>query len=37
LWLASALQRLHEGTQAIPNATAEAHPATAHMYIDNPL
>ncbi len=36
-WLASALQRLHEGTQAIPNATAEAHPATAHLYIDNPL
>ena len=37
LWLASALARLHEGTQAIPNATAEAHPATAHLYIDNPL
>ena len=37
LWLASALQRLHEGTQAIPNATAQANPATAHMYIDNPL
>jgi heat shock protein HtpX len=37
LWLASALQRLHEGTQTIPNATAEAHPAMAHLYIDNPL
>jgi len=37
LRLASALQRLHEGTQAIPNATAEANPATAHLYIDNPL
>jgi heat shock protein HtpX len=37
LWLASALQRLHEGTQAIPNATAQANPATAHLYIDNPL
>jgi len=37
LWLASALQRLHAGTQAIPNATAEANPATAHLYIDNPL
>ena len=37
LWLASALRRLHEGTQAIPNATAEANPATAHLYIDNPL
>jgi heat shock protein HtpX len=37
LWLASALARLHEGTRAIPNATAEANPATAHLYIDNPL
>jgi heat shock protein HtpX len=37
LWLASALDRLHQGTQAIPNATAESNPATAHMYIDNPL
>ena len=37
LWLASALQRLHEGAHAIPNATAEANPATAHLYIDNPL
>lgn len=37
LWLASALARLHAGTQAIPNATAEAHPAMAHLYIDNPL
>ena len=37
LGLASALQRLHAGTQAIPNATAEANPATAHLYIDNPL
>ncbi|MCW5732572.1 MAG: zinc metalloprotease HtpX [Enhydrobacter sp.] len=37
LWLASALNRLHAGTQAIPNATAEANPATAHLYIDNPL
>ncbi len=36
-WLASALQRLHEGTEAIPNPTAEANPATAHLYIDNPL
>jgi heat shock protein HtpX len=36
-WLASALQRLHEGTQAIRNPTAEANPATAHLYIDNPL
>jgi len=36
-WLASALGRLHQRTQAIPNATAEAHPAMAHLYIDNPL
>jgi len=36
-WLASALGRLHEATQAIPNATAQAHPAMAHLYIDNPL
>ncbi len=37
LWLASALQRLHAGTQQITNETAEANPATAHMYIANPL
>lgn len=36
-WLASALRRLHEGTEAIANPTAEAHPALAHLYIDNPL
>jgi heat shock protein HtpX len=36
-WLASALGRLHAGTQAIPNATAQANPGTAHLYIDNPL
>jgi heat shock protein HtpX len=36
-WLASALARLHAATQAIPNATAQANPATAHLYIDNPL
>jgi len=37
LWLASALARLHAGTQQIPNAVAEANPATAHLYIANPL
>src|SRR4029079_15999612 len=37
LWLAPAPQRPHEGTHVIPNATAEANPATAHLYIDNPL
>jgi heat shock protein HtpX len=37
LWLASALAKLHAGTQQIPNQVAEANPATAHMYIANPL
>ena len=37
LWLASALAKLHAGTQQIPNQVAEAHPATAHLYIANPL
>ena len=30
LWLASALAKLHAGTQQIPNQVAEANPATAH-------
>ena len=29
LWLASALAKLHAGTQQIPNQVAESHPATA--------
>ena len=37
LWLASALAKLHAGTQQIPNQAAEANPATAHLYIANPL
>ena len=37
LWLASALAKLHVGTQQIPNRAADANPATAHMYIANPL
>jgi heat shock protein HtpX len=37
LWLASALAKLHAGTQQIRNQVAEAHPATAHLYIANPL
>ncbi|UYN94936.1 MAG: zinc metalloprotease HtpX [Enhydrobacter sp.] len=37
LWLASALRRIHAGTQQIANPTAEASPATAHLYIANPL
>lgn len=37
LWLASALQRLEQGAAAIPNPEAERHPATAHLFIVNPL
>ena len=37
LWLASALERMAAGAQAIDNDTAEQHPATAHMFIINPL
>jgi heat shock protein HtpX len=37
LWLASGLQKLAGGAHAIPNMEAERHPATAHMFIVNPL
>ena len=37
LWLASALQKLEAGAQRIDNDTAEANPATAHLFIVNPL
>ena len=37
LWLASALERLEAGTTAIDNHQAERNPATAHMFIVNPL
>ncbi|MDA8232975.1 MAG: zinc metalloprotease HtpX [Magnetospirillum sp.] len=37
LWLAAALQRLDQASHAIPNAQAQAHPATAHLFIVNPL
>lgn len=37
LWLASALARLEEAAHAIPNPAAENNPATAHMFIVNPL
>ncbi|MEE8214613.1 MAG: zinc metalloprotease HtpX [Alphaproteobacteria bacterium] len=37
LWLASALERIAAGAQAIDNDAAEEHPATAHMFIINPL
>lgn len=37
LWLASALAKLDKGAHQIPNPEAEGHPATAHMFIVNPL
>jgi heat shock protein HtpX len=37
LWLASALSRLESGARQIPNHAAEANPASAHLYIVNPL
>jgi heat shock protein HtpX len=37
LWLASALSRIEAGADAIDNPAADANPATAHMFIVNPL
>lgn len=37
LWLASALRRIETGAQQIDNPAADANPATAHMFIINPL
>jgi heat shock protein HtpX len=37
LWLASALQRISPAADRIDNPDAESHPATAHMFIVNPL
>jgi heat shock protein HtpX len=37
MWLASALTRIHQGVSAIPSPVAESHPATAHLFIANPL
>ncbi|MFA5119588.1 zinc metalloprotease HtpX [Zavarzinia sp.] len=37
LWLASALNKLSQGAEAIENRGAEANPATAHLFIVNPL
>jgi heat shock protein HtpX len=37
LWLASALAKIAGGVAHIPNAAAERHPATAHLFIMNPL
>ena len=37
MWLASGLQRLENAAHQIPNESAEYNPATAHMFIVNPL
>lgn len=37
MWLASALARIEHAAQQIPNEDAERSPATAHMFIINPL
>ena len=37
LWLASALEKIAMGASRIDNDTAERNPATAHMFIINPL
>jgi heat shock protein HtpX len=37
LWLASALAKIEAGARGIPNPRAEANPATAHLFIVNPL
>ncbi|GAA0298273.1 zinc metalloprotease HtpX [Rhodovulum strictum] len=37
LWLASALERIQVGAARIDNDAAERNPATAHMFIINPL
>jgi heat shock protein HtpX len=37
LWLASALGKLEQGARVIDNPTAESHPASASLFIVNPL
>lgn len=37
MWLAQALAHIHDSAARIPNETAEHNPATAHMFIVNPL
>jgi heat shock protein HtpX len=37
LWLASALEKIQAAAQGIDNEAAERNPATAHMFIINPL
>ncbi len=37
VWLADALTKIHQGVRQIPNQAAESRPATAHLFIINPL
>ena len=37
MWLASALSRIENAAHQVPNMEAERNPATAHMFIINPL
>ena len=37
LWLASALKKIAMAAERVPNMSAERNPATAHMFIINPL
>jgi len=37
MWLASALEKLDHGAALVENEAAEGNPATAHMFIVNPL
>jgi heat shock protein HtpX len=37
LWLATALRKIADNAQRIPNYDAERNPATAHLFIVNPL
>jgi len=37
LWLAAALEKIHTAAEHIDNGAAEANPATAHLFIINPL
>ena len=37
IWLAQALAHIHDGARHIPNVEAEHNPATAHLFIVNPL
>jgi heat shock protein HtpX len=37
MWLASALDKIEHAAHQIPNMDAESNPATAHMFVINPL